>query len=424
MKNRFALLLCFFSLFTFSQNQKLGDDFIKALLVDKNYEEAYSYFDSAVTVQLPLSLLKQATAQIETQLGQFKTVLEVNSEDGVYYYYSEFEKMKLDIKIVPEKTTGKIAGFFFVPHKQFGKIANELGKEYSVVSDGYELKGTLLVPSDKKIKKLVILLHGSGPQDRDETIWENKPFKDIAESLYQKGIASYRFDKRTFANPDPDTFTNFTTITDEVVKDPVNIINHFKNSPDFKAFEIILIGHSLSAHLLPRIANTSSKISKIVLLAGNARPLDELIIEQYEYLNSLKPTEEGKIEIAKMKEKVAFLNSKEFNLETPKEKLPLDLYAAYWKSLLDYKPLEEVQKVKIPLLILQGERDYQVTLTDFNLWKKALQNNKRAKFISYPTLNHLFMSGTGKPSPEEYYVKSNVDKTVIQDIFNFITAKP
>lgn len=265
------------------------------------------------------------------------------------------------------------------------------------------------------------MLHGSGPQDRDETVFENKPFKDIAEALYDKGIASYRFDKRTFSNPE--SFTDKSTIDDEVVTDPLNIIKHFKTNPDFKGYEITLIGHSLSAHLLPRIANKTNQISKIVLLAGNARPLDQLIIEQYEYLNSLKPSEEGNAEIVKVKKRIAFLNSKEFSLETPKEKLPLDLSATYWKSLLDYKPLTEVQKVKTPILVLQGERDYQVTMTDFNLWKKALLKNQKAKFISYPTLNHLFMNGTGKPNPEEYYVKSKVDPKVIDDIFSFVVAK-
>ena len=420
MKNRFALLLFLFSLLSFAQNQQLGSDFIQALLVDKKYDAAYSYFDDVVKAQLPLSVLEQTSGQIEAQLGKFKSILEINEADGVYYYYSEFEKMKLDIKIVPEKTTGKIAGFFFTPHKEFGKV-DTLGKAYNITSDKTELKGTLLIPANNNLKKLVILLHGSGPQDRDETVLENKPFKDIAEALYNKGIASYRFDKRTFSNPE--SFTDKSTIDDEVVVDPLNIIKHFKTNPEFKEYEITLIGHSLSAHLLPRIANKTTQISKIVLLAGNARPLDQLITEQYEYLNSLNPTEEGKNEIVKMNEKVAFLNSKQFTPETTKDKLPLDLPASYWKSLLDYKPLTEVQKVKTPILVLQGERDYQVTLTDFNLWKKALSKNQKTKFISYPTLNHLFMSGTGKPNPEEYYEKSKVDPKVIDDIFSFIVAK-
>jgi fermentation-respiration switch protein FrsA (DUF1100 family) len=87
---------------------------------------------------------------------------------------------------------------------------------------------------------------------------------------------------------------------------------------------------------------------------------------------------------------------------------------------LDYNPLKEVKNVKIPMLILQGERDYQVTMVDFELWKSTLKNNKKASFISYPTLNHLFMNGENASEPKEYMIKGNVDEKVINDIYNFI----
>lgn len=419
MKQSITIILFFISFLTFSQNKKTGSDFIQALLVEKNYEKAYSYFDETVKSQISQPMLEQTINQLESQLGRFKSVLEINQENRVFYYYSEFEKMKLDIKIA-FLGSDKIAGFFFAPHKQFEK-GNSLGKEYSVTSNGIELKGTLLVPETNNLKKLIILLHGSGPQDRDETIGENKPFKDIAENLYHKGITSYRFDKRTLSHPE--TFTDQSTIDDEVVVDALNIIAHFKTNPDFKNYEITIIGHSLGAHLLPRIANKSNHISKIILLAGNARPLDQFITEQYDYLYGENPSEELKKEVDKMKEQIAFLNSTAFKADSPKEKLPFHLSGTYWKSVKEYDPLTEIQKVKLPILILQGERDYQVTMTDFNLWKKTLQKNKKAKFISYPSLNHLFMSGTGKPSPGEYSVKSNVSPDVIKDIFSFIISK-
>ncbi|ESU26270.1 hypothetical protein FLJC2902T_27500 [Flavobacterium limnosediminis JC2902] len=419
MKQNISILVFFLSLLSFSQNKEIGSAFIQTLLVEKNYEKAYSHFDETIKGQISMPMLEQTINQLESQLGKFKSVIEVNDNDGVYYYYSEFEKMKLDVKIA-FRDSDKIAGFFFAPHKHFDK-GNSLGKEYSITSNGIELKGTLLIPDENNLKKMVILIHGSGPQDRDETIGENKPFKDIAESLYHKGIASYRFDKRTYSNPE--SFTDKSTIDDEVAVDALNIIAFFKNNPDFKSYEITVIGHSLGGYMLPRIANKTTQISKIVLLAGNARSLDLLISEQYDYLYGSDSSEEAKKEVAKVKEQISYLNSAAFNSESPKEKLPLNIPAAYWKSLLVYKPLTEIQKVKTPILILQGERDYQVTMTDFNLWKKTLQKNKKAKFISYPSLNHLFMSGTGKPNPEEYTVKSNVSTDVINDIFNFIVSK-
>lgn len=420
MKNKIALSLIFLSTFCcFSQNKEFGILFINTLLVEKNYSNAYTYFDETVKTKISETLLKETVEKLETQLGQFKSIIETNNDKETYFYYSNFEKMKLDIKINFSENS-KIIGFFFVPHKEFKK-ENSLGKDLNINSNNIELKGTLLNSENGNLKKLVIFAHGSGPNDRDETVFENKPFKDIAENLYSKGISSYRFDKRTLSNPE--SFNDKSTIDDEVTNDVINIVAYFKNDSKFSNYEITVLGHSLGAYLLPRIANKSNQISKIILLAGNSRPLDHLIIEQYEYLYKLTPTQELKDASQKVQEQIAVLNSKSFNINTPKEKLPFNLSANYWQSVLNYKPLNEIQKVKIPILILQGERDYQVTMKDFKLWKTNLKNNKKASFISYPKLNHLFISGEKPSDPKEYAIKGVVDEKVIEDINNFIIQK-
>lgn len=414
------IILNFFSIQLFSQNQKdNGSNFIFSLLVNKEYDISLSYFDKSLTESITVSSLQDITKQIENQIGKFKNVLEVNEIDNVYYFYSEFENQKLDIQLSFNKDN-KIVGFFFVPHKEFKK-ENSLGKEFNIKSNNIELKGTLLIPENDSLKKLVIFIHGSGPNDRDETIFENKPFKDIAESLYKRGIASYRFDKKTFSNPE--SFNDNSTIDEEVTIDIINIINYFKNDNQFSNYKIIILGHSLGAYLTPRIINKSNKVSKAIMLAGNARSLDKLIIEQYNYLYELNPTEDLKSELGKLKYQISFLHSKKFNFNTSKENLPLNLSAHYWQSILDYNPLKEVKKVKIPMLLLQGERDYQVTMKDFELWKKSLDNNKKATFICYPKLNHLFITGDKKSQPKEYMIKGTVDEMAINDIFNFIQKK-
>ena len=407
-----------FTILSFSQNsnQEIGAKFIKLLLEEKNFHEAYSFFDESVKVKISEKLLEDADAQLGNQLGKFERILEVNKDNKKYFYYSEFEKMKIDVKIIFNEDD-KIIGFFFSPHKEFS-TEKSLGKELVIKSGTIALKGTVLVPESNNLKKLVVFVHGSGPQDRDETIYENKPFKDIAEGLYAKGIASYRFDKRTLSNPE--TFNDKSTIDDEVTNDILNIIKYFKEDSQFKAYEIIVLGLSLGANVMPRIANQSNQIAKIILLAGNARPLEVLVAEQYDHLYQLDPSPELLEGSKKIKEQIAVLKSKEFNLNTPKENLPFNLSAYYWKSLLDYKPLQEVKKVKLPILILQGERDYQVTMKDFQLWKEALKNNNKATLISYPKLNHLFIPGEGISGPKEYTIKGHVDENVINDIAAFI----
>lgn len=412
--------LFFISIFSsYSQKKEIGKTFIKTLLLENNYKLSYNYLDESIKLKVSVSLLEETVLQLESQLGKFKSIIDSNNEKETYFFYSEFEKMKLDIKITFNEEN-KIIGFFFVPHKEFKK-ENSLGKELNIKSNNLELKGTLLTPENDSLKKLVIFIHGSGPNDRDETIFENKPFKDIAESLYKRGIASYRFDKKTFSNPE--SFNDNSTIDEEVTIDIINIINYFKNDNQFSNYEIIILGHSLGAYLTPRIINKSNKVSKAIMLAGNARSLDKLIIEQYNYLYELNSTEDLKSELGKLKNQISFLHSKKFNFNTSKENLPLNLSANYWQSILDYNPLKEVKKVKIPMLILQGERDYQVTIKDFELWKKSLDNNKKATFICYPKLNHLFITGDKKSEPKEYMIKGIVDEMVINDIFNFIQKK-
>lgn len=409
------------SSFLYSQNNNttLGKTFINFLFIEKDYSKAYTLFDESIKSQISETLLEETISQIENQFGKFNSIIEINNEVETYFYYSGFENMKLDVKISFNENS-KIIGFFFVPHKEFKK-ENTLGKELNIKSNNLVLKGTLLTPKNDSLKKLVIFIHGSGPNDRDETIFENKPFKEIAESLYKRGIASYRFDKKTFSNPE--SFNDNSTIDEEVTIDIINIINYFKNDSQFSNYEIILLSHSLGAYLTPRIINKSNKVSKAIMLAGNARSLDKLIIEQYNYLYEINQNEDFKSELGKLKNQISFLHSKKFNFNTSKENLPLNLSAHYWQSILNYNPLKEVKKVKIPMLILQGERDYQVTMKDFELWKKSLDNNKKATFISYPKLNHLFITGDKKSEPKEYMIKGTVDEIAINDIFNFIQKK-
>jgi pimeloyl-ACP methyl ester carboxylesterase len=418
MKQILTIVLLVTSMLSFSQNnyKAIGETFIKLLLQEKKYQEAYSYFDETVKSKISLKLLEDTELQLRSQLGEFKAIIEVNKENETFFYYSDFEKMKLDVKITFNENS-KIIGFLFTPHKEFKKV-NSLGKDLNIRSGNIDLKGTILLPEKDNFKKLVLFVHGSGPQDRDETIYENKPFKDIAESLYTKGIASYRFDKRTLTNPE--SFNEKSTIDDEVTDDILAIINYFKEDKRFKDYEIIVLGHSLGANLMARIANKSNQISKIILMAGNARPLEVLIGEQYDYLYKLNPSSELLEAANKIKEQIAFLNSKEFSVNSPKDKLPFNLSGYYWQSVLDYNPLKEIKKVKIPILILQGQRDYQVTMKDFKLWESTLKNNTKATFISYPKLNHLFISGEDNSGPKEYLIKGNVEPTVIDDIYNFV----
>ncbi|RXM38833.1 hypothetical protein BOQ62_15040 [Chryseobacterium sp. CH21] len=415
MKKLLTLFLAVYSLLSFSQDRKeIGNTFIKALLIDKNIEKAHSYFDSSVAGQIPVEQLKAVTEQLQGQIGGLKNILEVNNEGNIYYYYTEFEKTKLDVQLTFSEGN-KLLGFFLVPHKTFEKPDEKT--TLKIKSDAIELKGTLLLPPSNNKKKLVIFVHGSGAHDRDETIGENKPFKDIAEYLLNNGIASYRYDKRTYTYPE--SFNEKSTVEEETINDAVNAANYFKNNADFKGYQIIILGHSQGAYLMPEIAK-KAQASKYIFMAGNARPLQDLLVEQYEYLHTLDPTKVPAEAVEEIKKQVAFLNSSQFNLSSPAQELSLGQPAAYWQYLKNYNQLNEVKKIKDPMFFAQGGRDYQVTEKDFNLWKETLKNNKTAVFKWYPLLSHLFIAGSGKPSPKDYETKGKVDKQFLKDLTQFI----
>jgi dienelactone hydrolase len=415
MKKILSLFLIFSVLFSLAQSKKeAGNEFIKNLFVEKNVEKAHTFFDSSIAGQVSTTDLKSLADQLEGQLGDLKNILEVNNEKDTYYFYSEFSKTKLDIQIT-FNDNNKIIGFYFTPHKIFDKEDDKTALK--IKSDDIELKGTLLQPTENNQKKLVILVHGSGPQDRDETIGENKPFKDIAEYLLKNGISSYRYDKRTYSNPE--TFNDQSTVEQETINDAVNASNYFKYNDSFKGCQIIILGHSQGAYLMPKIAE-KAQVSKYVFMAGNARPLQNILVEQYEYLHKINPSNVSEKDVQNMKKQVDFLNSNKFNLNTPKSDLPLEQSAAYWKYLVDYKPLEAVKSIKAPMFFAQGGRDYQVTEKDFTLWKNQLKNNKSAEFKFYPALSHLFIKGSGMPSPKDYEIKGNVDEEFLKDLTQFI----
>ncbi|MGH9411173.1 MAG: hypothetical protein ACRD1V_17155, partial [Vicinamibacterales bacterium] len=96
--------------------------------------------------------------------------------------------------------------------------------------------------------------------------------------------------------------------------------------------------------------------------------------------------------------------------------------ASYWLDLRGYDPPTAAKAVKQPMLILQGERDYQVTMDDFAKWKAALGSRPNVAFKSYPALNHLMIAGTGKSLPAEYNTPGHVDAHVVEDIAAWLTS--
>ncbi len=298
-------------------------------------------------------------------------------------------------------------------------------EKHNFKSGEYEIQGAISYPTNLEDKiPVAILVHGSGSHDRDETIFLNKPFRDIAHYLSSKKVAVFRYDKRTFTYKrgiSPQEFKNIT-IKEEVIEDVVNAIDSVSSLPYIKKNEIHVIGHSLGAWCTPLIADLVPSIKGICLMAGNARPIDIVIIEQLEYQMNLLNVPDEIIKTKINETKAYFDKVKNDEIKSDKILADFPVYPAYWKYWLTTDPIEAIKNYKNKVLVLQGENDWQISMEDFRIWRDVLKKYKKKNYktISFPKLNHLFMSCEEKSTGREHEKEGHVDKKVLKILENWI----
>lgn len=339
--------------------------------------------------------LKSRDAWVQQEINGSECMVSVmhfsNADLAAVVPFSELTPLTMQIvpaAMVPVRAATKA--------KDEGKLpAGVIETTDTLHSNGVDLPMTICMSLMTRHAPVVVLVQGSGPLDRDETIYNvNRPFRDIAHQLAKHGITTVRYDKRTLVKGR----NKGITLDEETVDDALAAIKYVRDKRLASGSKVFVLGHSLGAYAGPRIAQRDGNLSGIILLAAPARDMSEVVSDQLDYLlppsTSKKDKEEGLKKVLS-------------------ESLP---------DFRSYKPLPVAASLTIPMLIMQGEKDYQVTLKDFELWKKTLVAKPNVEFKLYPKVYHLFIEtdAEGLAKPDDYMKKGNVATYVVNDIAAFV----
>ena len=293
----------------------------------------------------------------------------------------------------------------------------------------YPLKGILTLPDNTQQAPAVVFVHGSGSSNMDEKVGKLTPFKDLAEGLAKHGIASLRYDKRSFAHglkmmreKEP------ITVRQETIEDAILATKLLRSHPAIDPRQIYIIGHSMGGMLAPRIDAEGGDFAGLILLAGSPRNLDEILLEQTREMLE----KSGKItrfilskQLKTLEETFAPLDTMT-DEEAKQKKMGGGTTLYYFKEMNSHPVSQYLKKLEKPVLVMQGGKDFQVKADkDFARYQELLAGKPNASFKLYENLNHCFVPsvyGDITKAKQEYNVEQHIGENIIVDIANWIHA--
>ncbi|MFC4601632.1 alpha/beta fold hydrolase [Cohnella hongkongensis] len=414
------------AIFTEKQDDEVVQAIVEKLVSGEYRELSDLYFDDTMKRAVSPDALQAAWEQTTAVAGELtgtkiQPAAAENAGQRQYVVRLAFTKMEAALTL-NLNADNQVSGLWLTPVATQSPVPDHLIEEEIVVGEGtkYPLPGTLTLPKDASGPlAAVVLVHGSGPSDRDETVGSLKPFRDLAWGLAEQGIAVLRYDKRTYAHGQsftPDMLATFT-VKEESVEDAVAAAKLLKADKRIDAAKVYIVGHSLGGMLAPRIDADGGDFAGLAILAGSPRTLWEIIADQNAAIlaamedgDPAKAANEALVaEELKKAQALASLSDEEAQAQT------VFGQPAYYFKEMDSRGADELAaKLTKPVLVLQGEADVQVYADkDYVQWKEVLKNNDKASFKLYPGLNHFFAKSA----------ESRVDPQVVQDIADWIHSQ-
>lgn len=386
-----------------------------------DFNSAVMLFSPELSAQLDESSLRTAWESTVASIGDFTEVSETSEEktgdNTVVKSVLLYEKKGLEVSYT-FNLSGEIEGIW-LSYRALPAVP-ENGDSYTeqaIKIGSFELDGLLTMPNGVEDPPVVILVQGSGQSDMDESIGENKPFKDIAHGLAYNGIAVIRYNKRYYQYPE--LADDNITVRDEIMED-VSAAAEYAGTVCGSG-KIIIAGHSLGGMLAPVMCMEDPDIDAMISLAGSPRRLEDIIYDQNEA--ALKASgiaeEELSPQLEALKEELEKISS----LSETDTGEYFGVNAQYWRSLNDMDTVKAAESLDIPMLFVQGGDDFQVYADkDFEIWREHLGDRENCTFKLYEGLDHLFMRSNGRSDITEYDIKGNVSGEVISDISRWING--
>ena len=396
------------------------------------YAQAESMFTAEMAKAVPAAKLKAVWESLPAQAGTAKgrgdPTVDTQGGTTLVTVPLPYEKTGLVAKVAVA-ADGRISGFLIQPAPPPAPAppADDAGfseRDFGIGTGERALPGTLAIPKGEPPSAgwpTVVLVHGSGPHDRDETIGPNRPFLDIARGLAAQGIAVLRYEKRTQARPQ-DLAERAYTIDDETTDDAVAAIAALRATEGVDPKRVFVLGHSQGGMLAPRIALKAGDVAGLVLFAAPARPLLDILIEQNVRMAVLGDGKTSDAERAAIERLKLQVQTARKDGDAAAEALPMGLPASYWRSTDAVDPVVEAREAKLPMLVLQGARDIQVVDADWQRWRAGFHDDPKVAFKLYEKLNHLGIAGEGEGSLAEYGTPGQVDARLIADVADWIEA--
>lgn len=375
---------------------------------------------------------------LEQELGAYKEIVktEIETQNGYYLTDStlQFEKGTVDQTIA---FNGEMVadGVNYLNMKK-DIVPEEGEKEITLdAGTGYPVKGMIKMPKGE-VKAGIVIVDGSGPNDMNMTLGQNKMMKHLSDQLAEKGFAVLRFNKRTYQYGKELAkigMQNKTLIKDEFIDDAAEGLKTLAKEQGIPTDKLFILGHSQSGSYLPVINETAGNLAKgYIILSGTPTNIAELSKKQLEKVieEGSENADEEQVKMMKQNiktndellKKIETMSDEELNKP---ENYPFGIPGVYVKDLMKYDPIKLYNESKLPIFIRIAEFDKQVPISELELWKNGLDKNENDSIEEVKGANHMMQPSDGKTKlanliTDEYQKDAPIVSSVIDDIAAWI----